>query len=191
MSSKSIYFWFEICGVSADSAGWGLKTVLNSAASREVLSFSCLWSNGENWDVHDPTFKINSSIESVAELRKNTCLHFPDNYTKCNSRQQKGRDVYAKGEGAVPSLCALVSIAPSHQLPVFKNTQAFWAQFLCISSKGSLNKYIGWIISHWWLISFSGPSTLHRGSGMRYGEAWNHEMDVWSFLDTSLILKVS
>ena len=87
VSSKSIYFWFEICGVSADSAGWGLKTVLNSAASREVLSFSCLWSNGENWDVHDPTFKINSSIESVAELRKNTCLHFPDNYTKCNSRQ--------------------------------------------------------------------------------------------------------
>ena len=30
----------------------------------------------------------------------------------------------AKGEGDVPSLCALVSTAPSLQLPIFANPQA-------------------------------------------------------------------
>ena len=30
----------------------------------------------------------------------------------------------AKREGGVPSLCALVSTAPSQKLPVFKNAQA-------------------------------------------------------------------
>ena len=39
------YFWFEICGVTADSAGWGLKIILSSDASQEVQSHSCLWSN--------------------------------------------------------------------------------------------------------------------------------------------------
>ena len=34
-----------IDGVTADSEGWGLKTVLSSDASHEVLSQSCLWPN--------------------------------------------------------------------------------------------------------------------------------------------------
>ena len=70
VSSKSLCFWLEICGVSADSAGWGLKTVLNSAASPEVLSRSCLWSNGENWDVHDPPSKSTAQYNWWLNLGK-------------------------------------------------------------------------------------------------------------------------
>ena len=70
VSSKSLCFWLEICGVSADSAGWGLKTVLNSAASSEVLSRSCLWSNGENWDVHDPPSKSTAQYNWWLNLGK-------------------------------------------------------------------------------------------------------------------------
>lgn len=35
-SNKSIYFWSKNCGVTADSAGWGLLTVLRSDASGQV-----------------------------------------------------------------------------------------------------------------------------------------------------------
>ena len=35
-----------IHGVTADSVGWGLKSVLSLDASREVPSHSCLWLNG-------------------------------------------------------------------------------------------------------------------------------------------------
>ena len=73
VSSKSVYFWFEIYWVNADSAGWGLKTILSSDASHEVQSHSCLWSNRENRGIHDLTFKFNSAIELPAKFWKMPC----------------------------------------------------------------------------------------------------------------------
>ena len=49
----------------------------------------------------------------------------------------------AKGEEDVPSLCALVSTAPSQKLPVFKNAQALWAVFMYI--------FLGFTKQAYWL----------------------------------------
>ena len=86
-----------------------------------------------HFGVHDPIFKFNNSLEPVADLQKTIAYCYQINMQNITWGRKTEGMCRAKGEGGVPSLCARVGPAPSHQLPVFTNQQAPWDQFLRLS----------------------------------------------------------
>ena len=67
----SIDFWYHICGVSAETAGWGIKTVLTSDVSHVVSSYHASDQLTESRTSHD----LNSMLK----------LNWTSNQTQENS----------------------------------------------------------------------------------------------------------
>ena len=80
-----------------------------------------------------PTSKFNNSVEPVAELQETIAYYSQINVQNITQGSKMEETCKAKGVGGVPSLCALVSVAPSFQLlysPTHKHSEPSFYVFL-------------------------------------------------------------
>ena len=93
----SVDFWYHIFGVNAHATGWGIKTLLTSDATHVVRVTHTSDQVTKSGSLHDPTSKLNISIEPATELRK-TYTYCPQiNILEKTQKQWNGRDMQDKG----------------------------------------------------------------------------------------------
>ena len=88
----SIDLGCHICGVSADSTGWGIETAQTSDASQVFLSYQISEQVIEAWNFHS-TSMLKNSVKPVNKLRKTLIHCSQSNVQEKTQKQWNGGDL--------------------------------------------------------------------------------------------------